>query len=414
MSKVQVGSTKYQVPELTSMADKSTRARSTDVVIVGGGVIGLSIARALLQRGVDKVTLIERGQPGTEASWAAGGILGPQVEADRADDFFRLAAASRDLYPAWADSLKSESGVDVELDQTGTIYVAFNETEEAELQSRYDWQKRAGLSVEWLTSEEARRLDPCISSEARCALLFANDYQVENRRLITALVKADEKLGVNFITDCHVNELRVERGKTCGVETSLGFIGAPVVVLAAGAWTSLVRSTLPEIELEPVRGQMLCFEMRPPLTRHVIYSARGYLVPRRDGRLLAGSTTEHVGFDNRVTEAGRRAINAMAVEIAPGLAGLAPTDSWAGFRPCTSDDLPVLGPCREIAGLHYATGHYRNGILLAPITGELIAEAVVSGGSPALLASFSPNRFHGTEGTDAQAPEAKSLREVHF
>jgi glycine oxidase len=342
------------------MSDTRTRLRSADVVIVGGGVIGLSVARALAQRGVGNVTLIERGQPGAEASWAAGGILAPQIEADQPDNFFQLAATSRDLYPAWASSLKSETGIDVELDQTGTIYLAFTEPEEAELKSRYDWQIREGLSVEWLSSEAARRLEPCISSEARSALFFPNDYQVENRRLLRALVKANKKFGVNLITNCEVSELRVESSKTCGVETSLGFIGAPVVVLAAGAWTSLVRSTLPGINLKPVRGQMLCFEMRPALARHVLYSARGYLVPRRDGRILAGSTTEQVGFENRVTDAGRSAITSMAIEIAPVLADSTPTDSWAGFRPCAADELPVLGPCAEISGLYYATGHYRS------------------------------------------------------
>jgi glycine oxidase len=366
---------------------------SADVAIIGGGVIGLSIARALARRGVAKVTLIERSQPGTEASWAAGGLLAPQVEADQADDFFRLAAASRDLYPAWADSLNNETGVDVELDQTGTIYVGFTEEDEAELRSRYDWQKSEGLCVEWLDGDESRRLEPCISSEVRCALRFPNDYQVENRRLLQALLKANENLGVHLITGCNVSELRIENEKTCGVETSSGFVAAPVVVLAAGAWTSLVKSTLRGIDVEPVRGQMLCFETRPPIARHVIYSSQGYLVPRRDGRLLAGSTTEEVGFDKRVTEEGVRAIRSMAIEIAPALAGSAPADSWAGFRPRTTDDLPALGPCAEIAGLFYATGHYRNGILLAPITGELIAAAIVDGAMPSMLAAFSPDRF---------------------
>lgn len=373
---------------------------SADVVIVGAGVIGLSIARALALRGVSKVTLLERGQPGTEASWAAGGILAPQVEADHADDFFRLAAASRDLYPPWADSLKSETGVDVELDQTGTIYVGFTEQDEAELRFRHDWQKREGLCVECLTAEEPRRLEPCISSEVRCALLLPNDYQVENRRLVQALFQANENLGVQVITDCHVSALRVENENVRGVETSLGFIPAPVVVLAAGAWTSLVKSTFCGIDVEPVRGQMLCFETRPRIASHVIYSSRGYLVPRRDGRLLAGSTTEHVGFDKRVTEEGVRAIRSMANEIAPALADSAPTDSWAGFRPCTTDDLPVLGPCEEIAGLYYATGHYRNGILLAPITGELIAAAIIDRAVPSTLAAFSPNRFRDKSQTN--------------
>ncbi len=367
--------------------------KTTDVIIVGGGVIGLAIARALVLRGVGNVTLIERGQPGAEASWAAGGILAPQVEADHADDFFRLAAASCDLYPAFADSLKKETGVDVELDRTGTIYVGLTEEDEKELRSRFEWQSSEGLCVEWLTADEARRLEPCISSQVRCALRFPNDCQVENRRLVDALLIANERLGTRLVTDTNVSELRIEGGKVRGVETSSGFVAAPVIVLAAGAWTSLIKSNCQRIQIQPVRGQMLCFEARPRIARHVIYSSRGYLVPRRDGRLLAGSTTEQVGFDKRVTDDGVSAIRSMAIEIAPALAGLAPIDSWAGFRPRAADDFPVLGPDEEIDGLFYATGHYRNGILLAPITGELIAAAIVDGATPPMLTAFSPDRF---------------------
>ena len=368
-------------------------ASSADVVIVGGGVIGLSIARALARRGVSDVMLIERGQPGAEASWAAGGILAPQVESDRADDFFNLAAAGRDLYPAFAESLKDETGIDVELDLTGTLCLGFNEKDEAELRSRFDWQSKAGLSVEWLIGDEARRQEPSISQQVRCALRLPNDYQIENRRLIEALVKANEKLGVRLITDCQVSELLIENEKVRGVETSNGFVFARVVVLAAGAWTSQINSSLALPQLEPVRGQMLCYETRPRIARHVIYSSRGYLVPRRDGRLLAGSTTEWVGFDKRVTDEGVRAIKSMAIEIAPALAQLTPVDSWAGFRPRATDDLPVLGPCEEIADLFYATGHYRNGILLAPITAQLTAAAIVDGATSPMPAAFSPDRF---------------------
>ena len=367
---------------------------SADVVIVGGGVIGLSIARALALRGVSDVILIERGQPGAEASWAAGGILAPQVESDRADDFFSLAAAGRDLYPAFAESLKEETGIDVELDRAGTLCLGFTETDAAALRSRYDWQSSEGLRVEWLTGDEARRIEPCISQQVRWALLLPNDCQVENRRLIEALVKANERLGVRLITDCHVSELLIENEKVRGVETSGGFVVARVVVLAAGAWTSQINSSDPALpQLEPVRGQMLCYETRPRIARHVIYSSRGYLVPRRDGRLLAGSTTEWAGFDKRVTDEGVRAIKSMAIEIAPALAQLTPVDSWAGFRPRATDDLPVLGPCEEIAGLFYATGHYRNGILLAPITAQLIAAAIVDGATSPMPAAFSPDRF---------------------
>jgi len=227
-------------------------------------------------------------------------------------------------------------------------------------------------------------------------LRFPNDWQVENRRLAEALVRANERLGVRLITECEVKALRAEDGRVTGVESSSGSISAPVVVLAAGAWTSLIQSTgtpLPKIDVEPVRGQMLCFETQPPISQHVLYSSWGYLVPRRDGRLLAGSTTEFVGFDKDVTIDGVSEIKAMALEIAPVLDDSPLVDSWSGLRPCAQDGLPVLGPHEEVEGLFYATAHYRNGILLAPITGELIADIVTGVPTSPLFAAFSPNRF---------------------
>ena len=379
---------------------------TADIVIIGGGVIGLTIARALAQRGVRELMLIERGRLGAEASWAAGGILAPQVEVDHQDDFFQLACASRDLYPEFAESLKEETGVDVELDTTGTLCLGFTEKDEAELRRRYEWQQGEGLEIEWLNGDEARGLEPCVSAEVRCALRFPRDFQIENRRLISALVRANEEMGVQFVTGTSVNSIRIRHGRVCGVETSNGFVDAPVVVVAAGAWASLIRSPdakLPALAIEPVRGQMLCFAAHPQIARHVIYSSRGYLVPRRDGRVLAGSTAEHVGFDKRVTDEGMNAIKSMALEIAPGLADLPVIDSWAGFRPRAQDGLPVLGSCQEIGGLFYATGHYRNGILLAPITGKVIADAIVDGVMRAGLNAFSPDRFRERAGNDTLA-----------
>jgi glycine oxidase len=379
-----------------SIRERFRPSETADVVIVGGGVIGLTIARALARRGVRDLILIERGRPGAEASSAAGGILAPQVEADEADEFFRLACASRDMYEDFAADLQAETGVDVELDTNGTLYLVFTQEEESELRHRYEWQKDAGLSVEWLVAGDARRLEPCISAKVRCAIRFPKDVQVENRRLVEALAIANEKLGVRLVTDCEVYAIRIEREKVRAVETSLGLVNASTVVLAAGAWTSFIKSpdiALPQVKLEPVRGQMLCFKTPRPIAHHVIYNSCGYLVPRRDGRVLAGSTTEHVGFDRKVTSEGVSAISSMALEIAPALEHVPLIASWAGFRPRADDDLPVIGPCEGIHGLFYATGHYRNGILLAPITGELIAEAVISGTTSPLLATFSPNRF---------------------
>jgi glycine oxidase len=376
--------------------------RTTDVVIIGGGIIGLTIARALRQRGVREVVLLERGRPGAEASWAAGGILAPQVEADHTDAFFRLACASRDLYPAFAQSLQEETGICVELDTTGTLCVGFTPEDGEELRRRYEWQASEGLQVEWLSGDEAQRVEPCLSANVLSALRLPNDFQVENRHLVKALLSANKSLGVQLVTDCAVSALRIEREKVRGVETSSGFVAAPIVVVAAGAWSSLIDSSgLPPIEIEPVRGQMLCFSAVSNIARHVIFSARGYVVPRRDGRVLAGSTAEHVGFHKCVTDDGIKTIKAMAREISDAIAGLPIIDSWAGFRPRAKDDLPVLGNREEVEGLFYATGHYRNGILLAPITGEVIAGAIVQGVTPVDLSAFSPDRFR--EGATKEA-----------
>lgn len=375
--------------------DKRSRAiKTAEIIVVGGGVIGLSIARELALRGVRDIVLCDKGELGQEASWAAGGILAPQVEADRVDNFFRLASASRDLYPTLAQSLDDETGIDIELNRTGALYVAFSEYEEAELIRRFAWQQRAGLRVEWLDSSAVRRLEPNISPEVRCALRFPDDWQVENRKLVAALIAANEKQGVIQKSNCEVTSLRVEADRVVGIESVNGTIAAAHVVVCAGAWTASVTTTSSvPIEIEPVRGQMLCFKPTQQIARHVIYSKNGYLVPRRDGRLLAGSTSEHAGFDKRVTAAGVHAILSMAFEIAPALADTQLADSWAGFRPRAADDLPVIGPDAEIEGLTYATGHYRNGILLAPITAQLMADLLTRGRSTISLADFSPKRL---------------------
>ncbi|HEV7860062.1 MAG TPA: glycine oxidase ThiO [Pyrinomonadaceae bacterium] len=380
---------------------------AADVVIVGGGVIGLSIARSLARRGVRRVTLIERASPGAEASSAAGGMLAAQAEADRADAFLELACASRDLYPSLALELKEETGVDIELERTGTLYLGFTEEDEAEMSRRYNWQASAGLTVQKLTPEEARLIEPGISQSVRSALLFPLDAQVENRRLVAALVASVEKYGVRLMTSTEALNVRIERGEVRSVETSRGTVSAPFIIIAGGAWSSLIggrlgagdsrgndmSSELPALRIEPVRGQMLCFDARQRLARHVLYSPRGYLVPRMDGRLLAGSTTEHAGFDRRVTGVGVHAIMTHAIEIAPSVGELALVDYWSGLRPRAEDDLPVLGTCASVRGLVYATGHYRNGILLAPITGEMIADVVTRGVMPPLLRAFTPDRF---------------------
>lgn len=390
---------------------KSIERGAADVAIVGGGVAGLSIARELARRGLS-VVVLDSSASGAGASGAAAGMLAPQSEANERDEFFELLCASREMYPAFAASLLEESGVDVELDRTGTLYVAFTEEDEHEVERRFAWQSRAGLEVERLTAEDARALEPQVSTRISSGLRFPRDWQVENRKLVRALEASAEFFGARVLSQTHVAGIRVNAGRAEGVETSQGFVAAGAVVLAAGARTSHVPFITPESEgvgqgaspaehpqVVPVRGQMLCFEQPAslkPFVRHVVYSPRGYIVPRRDGRLLAGSTTEFAGFECFVTAGGVNRISSNAIEIAPRLGALRLSDSWAGLRPRASDDLPVLGESEEVKRLFYATGYYRNGILLAPATGEIMADLVVGGSSlivPHALASFSPARF---------------------
>ena len=197
-----------------------------EVAIIGGGVIGLSVARALARRGIRDISIIEKNECGHEASWAAGGILAPQIEADASDDFFRLACTSRDLYPQFAADLLAESGIDVELDTTATMYVAFSEDEEVELRHRVEWQRTEGLRVEWLTGDEARAVEPCLSTNVRTALRFPDDYQVDNRKLVEALLVANQRQGVRLITGCGVRKIRISDGAVTGMQTELGFLGA--------------------------------------------------------------------------------------------------------------------------------------------------------------------------------------------
>ncbi len=358
-------------------------------------MIGLSVARALARKRVGSVLLLERAELGREASFAAAGMLAPQAEANVDDAFFRLCCRSRDLYPTFAVQLLEETGIDVELDQAGTLYCAFTEHDCAEIEKRYEWQRGLGLPVEKLTPRQARELEPNLSEKVLAALKFPLDIQVENRQLLRALIAANEKLGVKSSAHTTVESLRIERGKVTGVSTSKGFVKTPNVVMAGGAWNSFIKTgtATPQIRIEPVRGQMMCFEAQPAVAHHVIYSARGYVVPRRDGRLLAGSTTEEAGFVKEVTRGGLEAIRNHALEIAPRIAELTLVDSWAGLRPRAADELPVLGKTGETEGLFFATGHYRNGILLAPLTGELIAALIADNVVAAELQTFAPDRF---------------------
>lgn len=369
-------------------------SKNQDVLIIGGGVIGLAIARRLHKKGVREITILERGATGREASYAAAGMLAPHAETDKRDDFFRLCDESNKLYPAFAEELLEETGIDIELDRGGTLYLAFTDKDVKEIRRRLAWQKGANLEIEHLSAEETRKLEPFVSPDAREALFFPNDWQVENRRLLAALQKYAALNQIEIVENSTVENLLTENKKIRGAATKDKKFCADTVVLATGAWTSLIKAdgfSMPKIK--PVRGQILSFKTAKRLFTRVIYSPRGYLVPRRDGRILAGATVEDVGFDKSVTPAGTNFVRENALEIAPSLVNLDVAEKWAGLRPFAADGFPVIGAFPEIENLFIAAAHYRNGILLAPQTAEILADKIVGNSESEYLKIFSPRRF---------------------
>lgn len=371
-----------------------TSGKSSDVLIIGGGIVGLATARELHKKGVSNITILERGAVGKEASHAAAGMLAPNAETEQADDFFRFCSESNKLYPAFAAELFDETDIDIELDKQGTLYLALTETDSAEIGKRFEWQKQAGLTVERLSARETRILEPFVSPDVRESLFFPNDCQVENRKLLHALKKYVEFNNIEIRENTEIKNLLIENGRIIGAENETEKFFAGKVVLAAGAWTSLIKAenfVMPQIL--PIRGQMIEFHTAKRLFQRVIYSPRGYLVPRTDGRVLAGATVEDVGFDKSLSREGIEYLRENTLEIAPSLVNLEIAEKWAGLRPFAADGLPILGSFPQVENLILATAHYRNGILLAPLTAKILAENIVENKDSDYLKIFSPNRF---------------------
>lgn len=367
---------------------------NSDVLIIGGGVIGLSIARELRKKGAAKITVLERGEIGREASHAAAGMLAPNAETDKLDDFFHFCNQSNQLYPVFSEELLSETGIDIELERSGTFYLALRDADLQEIRRRYERQKSAGLNVERLSAAEIRRAEPFVSPDVREGLFFPSDWQVENRKLIAALTKFAELHEINIVTGAEVKKLLKSAGKIIGAETNSNRYFSEKIVLTTGAWTSLIE--IPDFKLpliKPIRGQILSYKTVKRLFFHVIYSPRGYIVPRLDGKIVAGATVEDVGFENKTTDAGIDYICENAAEIAPNLANLEISEKWSGLRPFAADGLPILGSFPQAENLFIATAHYRNGILLTPLTARIMAEKIANNSGSEYLDIFGVRRF---------------------
>jgi glycine oxidase len=364
------------------------------IIVIGAGIVGSSIAWRLAREGAE-VTVLERGRIGREASWAAAGMIAPQAEAQGEGTFFELCLRGRDVFPDTLAMLRLDSSVDPEYDDSGILYVAFNDEERAELEQRSKWQVSAGGAVEEVSPAAARKIEPGLSADIVYAVRMPLDRRTDNRKLTSAFASAAIAKGARFIEGMSVDSITIEGGAATGVVTSDGRAHpSDLIIVAAGAWSGKIDGLdADRIETYPVRGQILCFDAQPGTISASVFSARGYLVPRRDGRILAGSTMEDAGFDKSVTLSGVAKISRAAAEMAPALGNLAFREAWAGLRPATRDFLPIIGLASSAPNVFFATGHFRSGILLSAITAELVNDLVNGRKSSLNLEPFSPARF---------------------
>jgi glycine oxidase len=366
------------------------------IVVVGAGVSGLGIGWRLAQAG-RAVTVIDRGRAGREASWAAAGMLAPQVEAEPGEEaLLPLMLESQALWPAFAAALERASGAQIGYRTEGTLVVALDRDDREKLRFRYDYLTSLGRELEWLSGAEARRLEPHLARGVSAAIASPLDHQVDNRALVQALQLAFGKAGGSLIENAPVQEVLIENSRARGVRIAERTIAAETVVIAAGAWSRNLPG-LPDAvrpPVRPVKGQMLAIQMdqAAPLATRVIWGPDAYLVPRADGRLLVGATVEEMGFDTTLTAGGMFELLRAVWETLPGSYDLPLIESWAGLRPASRDDAPILG-ATEVEGLILATGHHRNGILLTPVTADAVSRLILDGVAPPSIVPFSLDRF---------------------
>jgi glycine oxidase len=367
-------------------------AHVNGVLIVGGGVMGCACAWELARHGLH-VRVLEKSVPGAEASSAAAGILGAQLEAAGPGPMLELSLLSRARYPRWARALKAETGIDIGFRASGLLSVAPDAASERRLAESARWQKKLGLELGVVKARALHELEPALGPKLRSALLFPREARLEPRLLLRALHIAAQRAGVEFQTGAYVRDLIVKQGRATGVSLEDGReLAARHVVVAAGSWTTLIGGLgLRPDSVRPARGQIVELSTPAPLLKRVVFGPRCYLVPRDDGRMLVGSTLEFVGYRREVTARAVRDLLDAALELVPRLAEASLGAVWSNFRPYTDDELPLIGPA-PIQGLLLATGHYRNGILLAPITAEIVRVLVKQERLPLALDAFAPQR----------------------
>ncbi len=389
------------------------------VLVVGGGAIGLAVGWRLAQAGAP-VTLFERGRAGRGTTWLAAGMLAPDAEIGFEElALYRLSRASLDRWPAFAADLEAAGGQSVDYRDEGTLIVADDRDAAARLRRLYAFQQEQGLDVAWLSGAEAQQVEPFVAPRLAAAIFAPSDHQVDNRRVVEALRAAFLAAGgtlrerapvarvepdadapaVVLAGNAEAGDAGAGAGDASAGDASAGDAGAggrrvagAAVVVAAGVWSRGVEGLTPAPPVRPVKGQMIELAMERPFgLTHVVRGPDAYLAPKSNGRLLIGATSEEMGFDTRVTAGGLYDLLEGAWEVVPGIYDLPVADTWAGLRPASRDHQPLLGAAAP--GVVLATGHYRHGVLLTPITAETVARLVLTGETSPLIAPFSPARF---------------------
>ena len=376
--------------------------KNKKILIIGGGVIGLGIGWQLAKSGAS-VTIYEQAKAGRAASWAAAGMLAPLAEAHTEEpELLKLGCQSLARYPQWVQELEADAEMSIGYRVEGTLIVGLEPDDTHQLRHLYTSHQDLGIpAVEWLTGREAREIEPALSPRVTAAIRCESDHQVDNRLMVKALGHAYRRYGGVLCESITVDSIVIESEVVTGVQTQDSFQAADVIILAAGCWSAQMEG-LPDALLPPVRpvkGQMLALQMEDGITvKNVIRTLRAryptsvYLVPRTDGRLIVGATSEEMGFDTRLTAGGMFELLRGAWEAVPGIYELPLLETWTGLRPGSRDNAPILGET-PIENLIYATGHYRNGILLTPITAYEISKLILTGETSETIAPFQLARF---------------------
>ena len=371
--------------------------KSYDAIIAGAGLIGSAIALELARNDL-RVALFDSQEPGREASWASAGILSPAPENPAMISMVPIARASLAMYPEFIAQVEELSGIATGYRANGTVEALFSRHAREELNTIVALQRGLGLNAEPISAKEARELEPALSEDMAAAVLRPDEASVDNRLLAKALVEAAKRCGAEIHAGAVVEAIWREGSQCRGAVVQGEKISAKYAIVAAGSFSSRIVGTAEYAPVRPAKGQMLSLRCEAAKIERVLWSERIYLVPRNDGRILCGATVEHVGFDKTVTASGMHKNLDAAFELAPVLAEARVEETWAGLRPDTPDHLPILGPT-DIAGLMIATGHFRSGVLLTPVTARLIGEFILQKTPSVDWERFSPLRFQAPQDT---------------